>query len=263
MLPLRPSPVSALARSAAALAAPGQGELRRLRNSALLALLGVGAGLLAAGLLLGGASLPPGALVQAMLLYALLAAAVLLALPAHLPQRRFGLANGITLARAAVICLLAGLLGRADPAAFGWLPFAAALAVLCLDGLDGWAARRFGSASAFGARFDMEVDGLFLILLCLLLLAAGKAGAWVLLAVAPRYLFVAAGRFLPWLRRALPPRFGRKLAFVAASLLLLLGLAPPLAPGAAALAAAAAIALIAGSFALDLAWLHRRRREAP
>jgi len=262
MLPLRPSPVAALARNAADLAAPRRADLRCLRNSALRALAAVAGGLLAAGLLLGGLGLPGGALVQALLLYGLLAAAVLLALPRHLPHRRFGLANGVTLARAAVLCLLAGLLGRADPAALGWLPFAAALAVLCLDGLDGWAARRFGSASAFGAGFDMEVDGLFLILLCLLLVAADKTGAWVLLAVLPRYLFVAASRVRPWLRRELPPRFGRKLAFVAASLLLLLGLAPPLTPPTTTLAAAAAIALIATSFALDLAWLHRRRGEA-
>jgi len=259
MMPTAPGPVAALARNAADLVSARGLDLRCLRNNALLVLSGVGIGLLTAGLLLGSRGLPAAALVQAMALYALLAAAVLLALPRHLPQRRFGLANGITLGRAALICLLAGLIGRADPASFGWLPFAAALTVLSLDGLDGWAARHYGSTSAFGSWFDMEVDGLFLILLCLLLVAAERTGAWVLVAVLPRYLFVAAGRLRPWLRRDLPPRFARKLAFVTASLLLLLGLAPPLTPALAAACAAAAIALILTSFTLDLVWLYRRR----
>lgn len=259
MMPPAPGPVAALARSAADLASARGSDLRCLRNNALLVLSGVAAGLLTAGLLLGGRGLPAAALVQALLLYALLVAAVLLALPRHLPNRRFGLANGITLGRAALICLLAGLIGRAEPASFGWLPFIAALTVLCLDGLDGWAARHYGSASSFGSWFDMEVDGLFLILLCLLLVAAERTGAWVLVAVLPRYLFVAAGRLRPWLRRELPPRFARKLAFVAASLLLLAGLAPPLTPAVAAACAAAAVILIVASFTLDLAWLYRRR----
>ena len=38
-----------------------------------------------------------------------------------------------------------------------------AIAVTVLDGADGWLARRSGVSSAFGARFDGEVDA-FLIL---------------------------------------------------------------------------------------------------
>ena len=37
--------------------------------------------------------------------------------------------------------------------------------LLALDGLDGWAARRQGLVSAFGARFDMEVDALLILAL--------------------------------------------------------------------------------------------------
>jgi phosphatidylglycerophosphate synthase len=40
--------------------------------------------------------------------------------------------------------------------------------LLALDGLDGWLARRFGLASAYGARFDMEVDGFLILVLALL-----------------------------------------------------------------------------------------------
>ena len=37
-----------------------------------------------------------------------------------------------------------------------------------LDGVDGWLARRSGIASAFGARFDMEIDALLILVLAVL-----------------------------------------------------------------------------------------------
>ena len=59
---------------------------------------------------------------------------------------------------------------------------AAGLAATVLDGLDGWLARRAGMASAFGARFDVEVDALLIQALAILTWRYGKAGPWVLLA---------------------------------------------------------------------------------
>ncbi len=72
----------------------------------------------------------------------------------------------------------------------------AAAALLLLAGRGGWLARRLGAASAFGARFDMEVDAAMVLALSLLVLAAGQAGTFVLASGAMRYLFVAAGLFL-------------------------------------------------------------------
>ena len=74
-----------------------------------------------------------------------------------------------------------------------------------LDGVDGWLARRSGLASAFGARFDMEVDALLIMALAILAWQHGKAGSWVLLSGLLRYAFVAAGWLAPWMSRPLPP----------------------------------------------------------
>ena len=69
---------------------------------------------------------------------------------------------------------------------------------LVLDAVDGYVARRTATVSAFGARFDMETDA-FLILV-LSACVAGQWGWWVLVLGLARYLFVAAGWALPWLR---------------------------------------------------------------
>ena len=62
-----------------------------------------------------------------------------------------------------------------------------------LDGVDGWLARRHRIASAFGARFDMEIDALLILALSVLAWRHEKAGAWVVASGLLRYAFVAAG----------------------------------------------------------------------
>ena len=47
--------------------------------------------------------------------------------------------------------------------------------------------------SAFGARFDMEVDALLIQVLAVLAWQWDKAGPWVLMSGLLRYVFVAAG----------------------------------------------------------------------
>jgi len=79
---------------------------------------------------------------------------------------------------------------------------------LVLDGVDGVVARRSGTVSALGARFDMEVDA-FLILV-LSVYVSRLLGGWVLTIARCGYAFVAASRVLPWMRSALPPRYWRK-----------------------------------------------------
>ena len=114
-----------------------------------------------------------------------------------------GPANRVTLLRAVLVGGVAALAVLDVP---DRVPVLVALAVtaLALDGVDGWVARRTGTSSAFGARFDMEVDA-FLILV-LSLVVAPSAGWWVVLIGAARYLFVAAKWPLRWLRGEAPPR---------------------------------------------------------
>ena len=70
---------------------------------------------------------------------------------------------------------------------------------LVLDAVDGWVARRTGTVSSLGARFDMEVDA-FLILVLSVYVARLTGDWWVLTIGAARYVFVAVGRLQPWLR---------------------------------------------------------------
>lgn len=241
---------------------PGAGLRRRLLISGLLSLT-------TGGLLLGllGAwsvqalGLAPAVAGRALLFYAALALVVLLGLGRHLPLSRFGPANGITLLRGLLACWLAALIGQplpVDPqAALSWLPALAAGLALLLDGLDGWAARRGGWASAFGARFDLEVDAFFLAVLAGLAVDQGRLGAWVLLAGALRYLFVLAGWCRAWLRRPLAPRFTRKAAYALMAGVLVGALVPPVPQALATPAAAAALTLLVGSFLCDVLALRR------
>ncbi|SDS48233.1 CDP-alcohol phosphatidyltransferase [Friedmanniella luteola] len=171
---------------------------------------------------------------------------------------RLGPADRVTLVRVVLTGGVAALAADAlvGPPAPGALVGLAVLG-LVLDGVDGRVARRTGTASAFGARFDVEADALLVLVLSLHV--ARDLGAWVLLIGAARYLFVLAGWLLPWLGAALPPRPWRKVVGVGQAAALLLaasGLVPPLAAGA---VVALALLLLAESFGRDALWLHRHR----
>lgn len=179
--------------------------------------------------------------------------------------RRCGLralrpADHVTLVRATltgcVTAIVAGSFASHAPTTVGPL-VAFTAAALVLDGVDGQVARRTGTASPFGARFDMEVDA-FLILV-LSVLVARSLGGWVLLIGAMRYVFVLVGRALPWLTAALPPSRARKAVAALQGIALTVvaaGVLPR--PGQAALAALALAALL-WSFGRDVLLLHRRR----
>lgn len=135
----------------------------------------------------------------------------------------------------------------------------AGLAIL-LDGLDGWLARRFGQSSAFGARFDMEVDAFLILLLSVLVWQTGQTGAWVLWIGLLRYGFIAAGWHWTWLQAPLFPSRRRQTICVVQSIVLLLALLPFVpAPWSGILVGAGLLALVY-SFAFDTIWLFRQRR---
>lgn len=200
---------------------------------------------------------------RAELLYGGIATLILAGLAAHAPHRRFGPANMVTLSRIVLICLLAALMGAAAPDEDClWLIAGFATLSLALDGVDGWAARRSGLASRFGARFDMEADAFFVLVLSVLAWQWGKVGAWVLLIGAMRYLYILAGAAWPWLRAPVPDSFARKAVCVIQILVLIACLAPPVPPTLAALLAAGALALLGWSFGRDAVWLWQRRLPA-
>jgi hypothetical protein len=172
----------------------------------------------------------------------------------------FSPASWVTLARAMLAVAVAALVASSshEPARVALLVSLAALA-LALDAVDGWVARRTRT-TALGARFDGEVDA-FLILV-LSIYVARSAGAWVLAIGAARYVFLAAGWALPWMRESLPPRHWRKVVAAIQGIVLTVAAADVLPRALTQAALVVALALLAESFGRDVWWL-RRHRHGP
>lgn len=233
-----------------------------LRSEAVLNCAVAGAGVAVAAAVAGAAGFR-GAPVLALPLYAGVCLFVLVLLNQHGPNLRFGPANRVTLLRAAIMAVLAGFAFDGDDletpgrAALSL----AALGSLLLDGVDGRLARRSGTASRFGARFDLEVDAFTVLVLAALVHRTGQAGAWVVLLGALRYLFVLAGAAWPVLARELPPSWRRKAICVITVASLVAALSPLLTPPIAASLCAAAGLLLIYSFGIDCILLLRGARD--
>jgi phosphatidylglycerophosphate synthase len=107
------------------------------------------------------------------------------------PHGAFGAGNAVTAVRAALIVLLAALPGAGPVSA------ALALGIFCLDGVDGWLARRGPGSSVFGATFDMETDALLVLVAGLKLQTTGRLGPWILVPGLMRYVYAVAISLLP------------------------------------------------------------------
>jgi phosphatidylglycerophosphate synthase len=183
------------------------------------------------------------------------AAVIIQGLPYHSPHPCFGAANQTTVARAVLVALLATLLLEQADQRVQFLALAVATLAASLDAVDGWLARRTGMSSAFGARFDMETDALFILVLSIWAWRLGKAGPWVMASGMLRYAFLVAVILVPALRGNLPPSFRRKTIAAVQMIALLVVIAPFVpASGSAAIAAVALLTLVV-SFAMDIGWL--------
>nr|WP_240939672.1 CDP-alcohol phosphatidyltransferase family protein [Planosporangium flavigriseum] len=175
--------------------------------------------------------------------------------------RVLGPADRVTLTRATLVGGVAALtvdsFGRPAPVA---TMVVLASVALVLDAVDGWVARRTGTVSALGARFDMEVDAFLILVLSIHL--APSAGLWVLVIGAMRYAFVVAGWLLPWMRAALPPRYWRKVVAAAQGVVLVIATAGVLPRPLTVAALAAALALLVESFGHDVRWLWHHHQSA-
>jgi phosphatidylglycerophosphate synthase len=132
---------------------------------------------------------------------------------------------------------------------------------LVLDAVDGHVARRTGTASTLGARFDMEVDA-FLIL-ALSIYVTPSIGGWVLTIGGMRYAFVVTSWVLPWMRGSLPPRYWRKVVAATQGVVLASATADVLPRPLMAIVLAASLALLIESFGRDVVWLWRHRLGQP
>jgi phosphatidylglycerophosphate synthase len=173
-----------------------------------------------------------------------------------------GPADLVTLLRSALVggvaALVADSFSRSVPAAA--LVVLAGVALL-LDGVDGRVARRTGTSSEVGARFDMEVDSVLVLLLSVS--AARSLGVWVLAIGSVRYVRLVAGRLWPWLRRPVPPRYWCKIVAVVQGVVLTAAAAGVLPRAVAVLALVVVAGLLAESFGREVSGLRRTRRVAP
>ena len=174
----------------------------------------------------------------------------------------FGPADWVTLTRATLVGCAAALTAdsfhRSAPIE---VLVAVATVALVLDALDGQVARRTGSASGLGARFDMEVDA-FLILV-LSVYVARSMGAWVLAIGAMRYAFLVAGWAVHWMRGPVPQRFWAKVVAATQGVVLVFAAADILPARLMVTALAVALALLVESFGRDIVWLWQHRVVEP
>jgi phosphatidylglycerophosphate synthase len=180
----------------------------------------------------------------------------------QIDARRLGPADWVTSARLMLSSVVAVLVVAALRGHHDTVPLVALAGLaLVLDLVDGQVARRTGTASAAGARFDMEVDA-FLILV-LSVYAAATIVPWAILIGLARYLLLVAGRRWPWLRGETPPRrWAKVVAAVQGGVLLAVatGLLPR---PAAQILLAVALVLLAASFAHQVILLRRLRPIGP
>lgn len=233
--------VTARAARGPAFALAGQGVL--------LVALGHGVGLTAAGSIAAAAY----------------ASALLLILTVGLSRAGMGglgPANRVTLGRASLIAGVTALVVTSieRPVPTAVLVTLAGVA-LAMDGLDGYVARRTGSVSGLGARFDMEIDAYLILVLSVY--AAASFGWWAVLIGIFRYAFLAATRVWPWLRAPLRPRYSRKAVAALQGVVLAVAATHLLPVPLTRLALAAALGALTWSFVRDIAVLARSRATSP
>jgi phosphatidylglycerophosphate synthase len=112
--------------------------------------------------------------------------------------------------------------------------------------------------SAVGARFDMEVDSVLVLLLSVYV--AASIGPWVVAIGSVHYGLVLAREVLPWLRSPVPPRYWCKVVAVVQAVVLLAAATGVLPPLVAVVALVGVAALLAESFGREVWWLWRHHR---
>lgn len=172
---------------------------------------------------------------------------------------RFGEANQATLLRTGLVCLIgSSLLADGHQPTISWHLMVLIALALALDAVDGFLARRYKLSSSFGARFDMEIDALLLLILSFLAWQTGQTGIWVLAIGLMRYAFVAASWIYPLLNAPLEPSLRRKCVCALQGIALFACLLPPLDQTNASVIAALALTSLAVSFGIDIKSLLRR-----
>lgn len=134
-----------------------------------------------------------------------------------------------------------------------------ATVALVLDAVDGRVARRTGTSTALGARFDMELDAWLIGVLSVHV--AGLLGVWVLAIGGMRYAFVAVASVVPWMRSGVPARNSARVVAALQGVALVTVSAAVLPRPVAITLVAVALAILTWSFSCDVMWLWRAREK--
>lgn len=176
----------------------------------------------------------------------------------HAETPTWGPANTVTLAR---VTLIGGVAALAADLFSGSGPVLALTALatvaLLLDGVDGQVARRTGTTSKLGARFDMEADSVLVLVLSVVV--AVTLGWWVLAVGVFRYVFALLTWRMPWMRAPLPPRMSRKVVAATQGAVLVVASAGIVPQPQMTVVIGSVLALLVWSFGTDIMWLSRRR----
>lgn len=168
-------------------------------------------------------------------------------------------ADWVTVSRAVlgVICavLVVPVLAGVLPSRPWALPLLLALA-FALDAVDGAVARRTGTVTERGARWDVEVDAAVLLVASL---AVAPYAPWALLIGSARYLFGLAGLLRGW-PRTLPYSQSRRAIGGLQGAALVTALVPVVPIGLAQVITAGALALLVFSFGRDIRYQERTLR---
>jgi phosphatidylglycerophosphate synthase len=237
-----------------------------VRVSTASPLCGAAAGVLLQATVLGGLAASVGLSTSGWLAGSIFALATWTLLSSALIRSgatSLGAANAVTLVRCTLVGGVTALV--ADSLASGPAPVAVlvTLAVVAwlMDGIDGQVARRTGTTTKLGGRFDGEVDSILALVLSVYV--ANALGLWVVVAIgAYRYLYLLAGWVLPWLRGDLPRRQSRS-AVAAVQGIVLIVAATGLVPSSVMTTiASVSLALLTTSFGRDILFLYRKHAAA-
>ncbi len=174
--------------------------------------------------------------------------------------RSLGPADAVTLGRSGLVgCVTALVVDTAGQEIAAMVVIASV--ALALDAVDGQVARRTGTSSPLGARFDMEVDAYLILILSVVV--AQSLGPWVLTIGAMRYVFVAASRLWPWLNNPLPPSLARKTVAAVQGIVLVAAASTILPLWGAYAVTLGALGLLTWSFGRDTWWLLEQHAFSP
>jgi len=126
--------------------------------------------------------------------------------PGPVLGRLLGLANLLTLARGALLAVVAGFLVVPRGTTLAWVPALVYGAAVVLDQVDGTVARTIGEETAVGKQLDVAFDTFGFVVAPLVAVLWGQLPVWYLSLSAARYFYRGG---LAWRRHTGRPVFDR------------------------------------------------------